>query len=152
MNSKSMTSLSDIYNLVVDNYVRKYNTSETARELWLDKNEPIELRGNVVVLAIDSEMKMSTLSQIYLSGLEEQFSIVLGTPIKIELFVKNNPETTEKKFDNIRNSEELTNQIDNIVHDNKVTYTFDTFIVGPCLYTEIPALEKLTFFPLSRMR
>lgn len=131
MNSKSMTSLSDIYNLVVDNYVRKYNISETARELWLDRNEPIELRGNVVVLAIDSEMKMSTLSQIYLSGLEEQFSIVLGTPIKIELFVRNNPETTEKKFDNIRNSEELTNQIDNIVHDNKVTYTFDNFIVGP---------------------
>lgn len=128
---KSISSLSDIYNLVVENYVREYKTSTSARELWLDSIEPIEMKGNVVVLATESEFKRNTLSQIYLDKLEEQFSIVLGNPVKIELIVKNDMETTETKFNNIKNSEELSNQIDNIVHDNKVTYTFDNFIVGP---------------------
>ncbi|MGN1109557.1 MAG: chromosomal replication initiator protein DnaA, partial [Oscillospiraceae bacterium] len=128
---KSISSLSDIYNLVVENYVREYKTSTSARELWLDSIEPIEMKGNVVVLATESEFKRNTLSQIYLDKLEEQFSIVLGNPVKIELIVKNDMETTETKFNNIKNSEELSSQIDNIVHDNKVTYTFDNFIVGP---------------------
>ncbi len=128
---KSISSLSDIYNLVVENYVREYKTSESARELWLDSIEPIEMKGNVVVLATESEFKRNTLSQIYLDKLEEQFSIVLGNPVKIELIIKSDMETTETKFNNIKNSEELTNQIDNMVHDNKVTYTFDNFIVGP---------------------
>lgn len=128
---KSVSSLSDIYNLVVENYVREYKTSTSARELWLDSIEPIEMRGNVVVLATESEFKRNTLNQIYLDKLEEQFSIVLGNPVKIELIVKSDMETTETKFNNIRNSEELSSQIDNIVHDNKVTYTFDNFIVGP---------------------
>ena len=128
---KSISSLSDIYNLVVENYVREYKTSTSARELWLDSIEPIEMNGNVVVLATESEFKRNTLNQIYLDKLEEQFSIVLGNPVKIELIVKSDMETTETKFNNIKNSEELTSQIDNIVHDNKVTYTFDNFIVGP---------------------
>lgn len=128
---KSISSLSDIYNLVVENYVREYKTSASARELWLDSIEPIEMKGNVVVLATESEFKRNTLSQIYLDKLEEQFSIVLGNPVKIELIIKSDMETTETKFNNIKNSEELTNQIDNMVHDNKVTYTFDNFIVGP---------------------
>lgn len=128
---KSISSLSDIYNLVVENYVSEYKTSASARELWLDSIEPIEMKGNVVVLATESEFKRNTLSQIYLDKLEEQFSIVLGNPVKIELIVKNDMETTETKINNIKNSEELTNKIDNIVHDNKVTYTFDNFIVGP---------------------
>lgn len=128
---KSISSLSDIYNLVVENYVREYKTSASARELWLDSIEPIEMKGNVVVLATESEFKRNTLSQIYLDKLEEQFSIVLGNPVKIELIIKSDMETTETKFNNIKNSEELTNRIDNMVHDNKVTYTFDNFIVGP---------------------
>lgn len=128
---KSISSLSDIYNLVVENYVREYKTSASARELWLDSIEPIEMKGNIVVLATESEFKRNTLSQIYLDKLEEQFSIVLGNPVKIELIIKSDMETTETKFNNIKNSEELTNQIDNMVHDNKVTYTFDNFIVGP---------------------
>lgn len=128
---KSISSLSDIYNLVVENYVREYKTSTSARELWLDSIEPIEMKGNIVVLATESEFKRNTLSQIYLDKLEEQFSIVLGNPVKIELIVKNDMETTETKFNNIKNSEELSSQIENIVHDNKVTYTFDNFIVGP---------------------
>ncbi len=102
---KSISSLSDIYNLVVENYVREYKTSTSARELWLDSIEPIEMKGNVVVLATESEFKRNTLIQIYLDKLEEQFSIVLGNPVKIELIVKSDIETTETKFNNLRNNE-----------------------------------------------
>lgn len=86
---------------------------------------------NVVTLATDTDFKRNTINSIYLEKLEEQFTIVLGNPIKVEIIIKDDIPTTETKFNDIRNSRELTNKIDNIVHDNKVTYTFDNFIVGP---------------------
>ena len=127
----NISSLSDIYNLVVENYVREYNISASAKELWLDALEPISMEGNVVTLATDTDFKRNTINSIYLEKLEEQFTIVLGNPIKVEIIIKDDIPTTETKFNEIRNSRELTNKIDNIVHDNKVTYTFDNFIVGP---------------------
>ena len=127
----NISSLSDIYNLVVENYVREYNISASAKELWLDALEPISMEGNVVTLATDTDFKRNTINSIYLENLEEQFTIVLGNPIKVEIIIKDDIPTTETKFNDIRNSRELTNKIDNIVHDNKVTYTFDNFIVGP---------------------
>ena len=93
--------------------------------------EPISMEGNVVTLATDTDFKRNTINSIYLEKLEEQFTIVLGNPIKVEIIIKDDIPTTETKFNDIRNSRELTNKIDNIVHDNKVTYTFDNFIVGP---------------------
>ena len=127
----NISSLSDIYNLVVENYVREYNISASAKELWLDALEPISMEGNVVTLATDTDFKRNTINSIYLEKLEEQFTIVLGNQIKVEIIIKDDIPTTETKFNDIRNSRELTNKIDNIVHDNKVTYTFDNFIVGP---------------------
>ena len=127
----NISSLSDIYNLVVENYVSEYNISASAKELWLDSLEPISMDGNVVTLATDTEFKRNTIISIYLEKLEEQFTKVLGNPIKVEIIIKDDLPTTETKFNDIRNSRELTNKIDNIVHDNKVTYTFDNFIVGP---------------------
>ena len=127
----NISSLSDIYNLVVENYVREYNISASAKELWLDALEPISMEGNVVTLATDTDFKRNTINSIYLEKLEEQFTIVLGNPIKVEIIIKDDIPTTETKFNDIRNRRELTNKIDNIVHDNKVTYTFDNFIVGP---------------------
>ena len=127
----NISSLSDIYNLVVENYVREYNISASAKELWLDALEPISMEGNVVTLATDTDFKRNTINSIYLEKLEEQFTIVLGNPIKVEIIIKDDIPTTETKFNDIRNIRELTNKIDNIVHDNKVTYTFDNFIVGP---------------------
>ena len=127
----NISSLSDIYNLVVENYVREYNISASAKELWLDALEPISMEGNVVTLATDTDFKRNTINSIYLEKLEEQFTIVLGNPIKVEIIIKDDIPTTETKFNDTRNSRELTNKIDNIVHDNKVTYTFDNFIVGP---------------------
>lgn len=127
----NISSLSDIYNLVVENYVSEYNISASAKELWLDSLEPISMEGNVVTLATDTDFKRNTIISIYLEKLEEQFTNVLGNPIKVEIIIKDDIPTTETKFNDIRNSRELTNKIDNIVHDNKVTYTFDNFIVGP---------------------
>ena len=127
----NISSLSDIYNLVVENYVREYNISASAKELWLDALEPISMEGIVVTLATDTDFKRNTINSIYLEKLEEQFTIVLGNQIKVEIIIKDDIPTTETKFNDIRNSRELTNKIDNIVHDNKVTYTFDNFIVGP---------------------
>lgn len=127
----NISSLSDIYNLVVENYVREYNISASAKELWLDALEPIGMEGNVVTLATDTDFKRNTINSIYLEKLEEQFTIVLGNPIKVDIIIKDDIPTTETKFNDIRNSRELTNKIDHIVQDNKVTYTFDNFIVGP---------------------
>ena len=140
----NISSLSDIYNLVVENYVREYNISASAKELWLDALEPISMEGNVVTLATDTDFKRNTINSIYLEKLEEQFTIVLGNPIKVEIIIKDDIPTTETKFNDIRNSRELTNKIDNIVHDNKVTYTFDNFIVGPSNNLEYAAAKAVS--------
>ncbi len=126
-----LSSLSDIYNLVIDNVVKEHNISESARELWLDPLEPIEIKNNRVTLATDQDFKRDTLNGLYLEKLEKQFTNILGLPITVDIIIKSDSPTTVSKFDNIRNDENLSNRIDNIMNDNKVTYTFDNFIVGP---------------------
>lgn len=127
----SLSSLSDIYNLVVDNCVKEYGISASARNLWLETLTPIEMKGNKVILATDIEFKRDTLNELYLDKLQSQFTNILGFPINVEIIVSGENTSTVEKFDNIKNSEDISNKIDNIVNDKKITYTFDTFIVGP---------------------
>ena len=49
----SLSSLSDIYNLVIENCVKEYGISASARELWLDPLVPVEIKENKVILATD---------------------------------------------------------------------------------------------------
>ncbi len=130
-NMDSLSSLSDIFELVIDNYVKEYNISESARNLWLDSLEPVEMKGNTVVLSTDLEFRRDTLNNLYLDKLEAQFTNILGFPIKVEIIVRGENNTAEAKFNNIKNNEDISNQIDNLVNDNKITYSFDNFIVGP---------------------
>ncbi|MBQ8194725.1 MAG: chromosomal replication initiator protein DnaA [Oscillospiraceae bacterium] len=127
----NLSSLSDIYNLVVDNCVKEYGLSESARELWLDPLIPVEMKGNKVIIATDLEFKRDTLNSLYLSKLEAQFTNIIGVPITVEIIVNDNNPTTVSKFDNIKNDEDLSNKIETMVNDNKITYTFSNFIVGP---------------------
>ncbi|MGN0688395.1 MAG: chromosomal replication initiator protein DnaA [Oscillospiraceae bacterium] len=126
-----LSSLSDIYNIVVENCVKEYGLSNSARELWLDPLEPVEIKNNRVTLATDKDFKRDTLNDLYLPKLEAQFTEIIGFPISVDIIVKSDNPTTESKFDNIRNNEDLSNRIENMVNDNKITYTFDNFIVGP---------------------
>lgn len=129
---KSISSLSDIYNLVVENYVQEYNTSASAREIWLDTLKPVEMNGNIVVLATDIDFKLNTLNDIYRARLEEQFENIIGYPITIQFIVSSDaPAGGAGIVSPIKTSEEMNTKIDNLVNDNKVTYTFDNFIVGP---------------------
>lgn len=127
----SLSSLSDIYNLVIENCVKEYGISASARELWLDPLVPVEIKENKVILATDIEFKRDTLNSLYLTKLESQFANILGFPINVEIIVNSDKPTTVSKFDTIKNDETISTQIENIVNDNKVTYTFDNFIVGP---------------------
>lgn len=126
-----LSSLSEIYNIVIDNCVKKHNISDTARAFWLDTLQPIERKGNKVILSTDHDFKLDTLNDLYLNHLEEQFTDIMGFPITIEIIVSGNIPDTVSKFDNIKNNEDISNQIENIVNDKKIIYTFDTFIVGP---------------------
>ena len=127
----SLSSLSDIYNLVVENCVKEYGLSESARELWLDPLVPMEMNGTTVVLATEDDFKRDTLYSFYVKKLEAQFTNIMGFPISVEIIVNDSNPTTVSKFDNIRNDENVSNKIETMVNDNKVTYTFDNFIVGP---------------------
>ena len=128
---ENFSSLADIYNLVIDNCVKEYGISESARILWLDPLEPIEMKNNRVTLATDLDFKRDTLNDLYRPKLEEQFTNIIGFPITVDIIVKQGATTTEAKFDNIKNDENLSNSIDNIVNDSKILYTFDNFIIGP---------------------
>lgn len=127
----SLSSLSDIYNLVVENCVKEYGLSESARELWLDPLVPMEMNGTKVILATEDDFKRDTLYSFYVKKLEAQFTNIMGFPISVEIIVNDSNPTTVSKFDNIRNDENVSNKIETLVNDNKITYTFDNFIVGP---------------------
>ncbi len=126
MNSPS--SLSDLYKMVVDSYVKTYEISDTARDLWLDTTVPVEIKGNTVVLATDSEYKRNTLNELYVANLEKQFKNVLGMPVSIQIIV-NEEMPPQRSVSEMMESEEVTDKVEMI--DRKVTYTFDNFIVGP---------------------
>lgn len=126
MNSPS--SLSDLYKMVVDSYVKTYELSDTARDLWLDTTIPVEIKGNTVILATDSEYKRNTLNELYVANLEKQFKIVLGMPVNIQIVV-NEDMRPQKSVSELMDSEEVSDKVEMI--DRKVTYTFDNFIVGP---------------------
>ena len=122
----SMTSLSDIYNCVVDNCVKQYKLSETAREMWLGSLTPVKMEGNVLTLTTDSDFKRDTLSTLYLPFIEEQLQVVLGVPIKANIVV--NKSSGSEEADAPRAAEQPAEPAP---MDKKITYTFDNFIVGP---------------------
>lgn len=125
----NLSSLSDIYKCVVDNYVKTYEISSTARELWLDSLVPVKMEGNKVILATDYEFKRETFNNLYLTNLEEQFKNILGMPVKVDIIINADALNPKPPVEDILNNEEVTNQVDII--DKKITYTFDNFIVGP---------------------
>lgn len=124
----SMTSLSDIYKCVVDNCVKAYDLSDTARDIWLEPLEPVKMEGNTFVLATDIDFKRDTLNSLYVPYIEEQLKIILGVPIKAEIIVDNNA-ASKPQISKMINVEPVNDTIGSI--NNKITYTFDNFIVGP---------------------
>lgn len=124
----SMTSLSDIYNRVVENCVKAYDLSDTARNIWLEPLEPVKMEGNTFVLATDIDFKRDTLNTLYVPYIEEQLKVILGVPVKAEIIVDSNA-AAKPQLSKIINAEPVNDTIGSI--NNKITYTFDNFIVGP---------------------
>ena len=125
----SMTSLSDIYKCVVDNCVKEYDLSDTARDIWLDPLEPVRMEGNTFILATDIEFKRETLNSLYVPYIEEQLKNILGVTMKAEIIVDSSTSANKPPISKLINTEPVNNTIGNI--NNKITYTFDNFIVGP---------------------
>lgn len=128
----NLSSLTDIYKCVIENYVKAYDISTQARNLWLEPLVPIKMEGNKVILATDFEFKRDTLNSLYLSNLEEQFKIILGMPIKVEIIVKEDAFSSRPTMPtdlDPQKKQELEREEEII--DKKITYTFDNFIVGP---------------------
>lgn len=125
----SMASLSDIYKCVVDNCVSAYDLSDTARDIWLDPLEPVKMEGNTFVLATDIEFKRDTLNSLYVPYIEEQLKNILGVPVKAEIIVDSSAISSKPQISKLINTEPVNDIIGSI--NNKITYTFDNFIVGP---------------------
>lgn len=125
----SLTSLSDIYKRVVENCVKAYELSDTARDIWLDPLEPVKMDGNTFVLATDIEFKRDTLNSLYVPYIEEQLKVVLGVPVKAEIIVDSSAAANKPPIAKMINADPVNNTIGSI--NNKITYTFDNFIVGP---------------------
>ena len=125
----SMTSLSDIYKCVVENCVKEYDLSDTARDIWLDPLKPEKMEGNTFVLATDIEFKRDTLNNLYVPYIEEQLKNVLGVPIKVKIIVDSSITADKPSISNLINAEPVNETVGEI--NNKITYTFDNFIVGP---------------------
>lgn len=124
----SMTSLSDIYKLVVDKCAKEMPLSDTARNIWLDPLEPVKMEDNTFYLATDEEFKRETLNDLYVPYIEEQLRIIFGVPVKAEIIVDHNS-VNKPSIHKLMNTETINDSSENI--DDKITYTFDNFIEGP---------------------
>ncbi len=124
-----MNSLSDIYKRVVENCVEAYELSDTARDIWLDPLEPVKMDGNTFVLATDIDFKRDTLNSLYVPYIEEQLKVILGVPIKAEIIVDSSTAANKPPISKVINADPVNSTIGNI--NDKITYTFDNFIVGP---------------------
>lgn len=124
----SITSLSDIYKIVVDNCAKEVPLSDTARNIWLDPLEPVKMEGNKFILATDEEFKRETLNSHYVPYIEEQLKNIMGVPIKVEIIIGSNS-ANKPPISKLINTEPVNDTIGNI--NNKITYTFGNFIVGP---------------------
>lgn len=124
-----LTSLSAIYKCVVDKCVKEYEMSDTSRELWLDPLVPVRMDNNTFVLATNLEFKKDTLNSLYLPRIKEQLKVVLGLPVDVEIIVDDKIVSQESPITEIINAEPVKETVGAI--DEKMTYTFDNFIVGP---------------------
>lgn len=138
----SMTSLSDIYKCVVDNCVKEYDVSETARNIWLDPLEPVKMEGNTFILATDLEFKREALNSLYVPYIEEQLKVILGVPIKAEIIVDSSISANKPSISKLINSESVNDIIENT--NNKITFTFDNFIVGPSNQLAVAAAKAVS--------
>jgi len=122
-----LTSLSDIYQAVVDNCVREYDISDSARSLWLDRFLPVKMEGNTFVLATDNEFRKETFNSLFSTHIEEQLKVILGVPMNVEIIIDESLSVQKPTIPDtiISNSEPVS------IIDKKMTYTFDNFIVGP---------------------
>ncbi len=122
-----LTSLSDIYQAVVDNCVREYDISDSARSLWLDRFLPVKMEGNTFVLATDNEFRKETFNSLFSTHIEEQLKVILGVPMNVEIIIDEGLSVQKPTIPDtiISNSEPVS------IIDKKMTYTFDNFIVGP---------------------
>ena len=125
---ESMTSLSEIYKCVVDNCIKEHDISETARNIWLDTLKPVKMEGTTFVLATDTDFKLKSLIEIYVPFIEEQLKNIMGVPMKAEIIVEDSLPSNKPSISKLINTEPLNNTAGNI--NNKITYTFDNFIVG----------------------
>ncbi len=131
----SMTSLSDIYKVVVDNCVSQYKLSEMARDMWLGSLVPIKLEGNIMTFSTDIGFKRDTLVTLYQPFIEEQLQVVLGVPIKVNIIVAENNDGYGEAANSAgaaaepSSAEPAVNE--SSIQDKKMTYTFDNFIIGP---------------------
>lgn len=124
-----LTSLSDIYRCVVDNCVKEYDLSDTARDIWLDPLVPVKMEGNTFFLATDIEFKRDTLNSLYVPYIEEQLKNILGVPVKAQIIVDSAITANKPSIEKLINTEPVNDTIGSI--NNKITYTFNNFIVGP---------------------
>ncbi len=124
-----LTSLSDIYRCVVDNCVKEYELSDTARDIWLDPLVPVKMESGTFVLATDIDFKRDTLNSLYVPYIEEQLKNILGVPMKCEIIVDPAAAASKSSVETLMNTDNINDTIGTI--NNKITYTFNNFIVGP---------------------
>ncbi|MGN0680208.1 MAG: chromosomal replication initiator protein DnaA [Oscillospiraceae bacterium] len=139
----SMSSLSDIYNCVIENCMQKYNVSDTAREMWLNSLIPVKMDGNVFTFSTDSDFKRETIISLYKNHIEEQLQLILGVPMKINIIVENGGSSADSSGSTAADTASSAGAAsagsgvnggaasDAPQVDKKITYTFDNFIVGP---------------------
>lgn len=118
-------SLCQIYNQTLEIAMKRFNISESAASLWLNKITPVRIemddKMNTVYFTTEQSFIRDTVISLYKLKIEEAFQEALSIPVTIEISVTDNNNSGAPAEKEIRNTVEQVSD----------SYTFETFIVGP---------------------
>ncbi len=115
-----MESIKEAWIKVLDYLQKTAQFSQTAFDVWLNQIEPIAIENGEVVCFVQTDFQKSTIERHYGPKLVEAFETVLGIPLGLKIYARDNGEKKGASPAPFENSS-----------DFESSFTFDNFIVGP---------------------
>lgn len=128
-----MDSFGDVLNQVKLYCKNLDEISTTAFDLWIQKIEPVGMKGDTAQLYVSNVFRKSVIDEKYLDLLTRCFEEVMGFPIKVEI-VCGEESASKKEPAPLKVSPVLPafspEQMEESSQGGEYEYTFATFIVG----------------------
>lgn len=128
--------ISTIWEMVKKSFNDEENLPQSVIDLWFGDLKIISFEGNEITFSTDSEFKHKTISENFITKINDKFSRIFGFEIKTKLIFNGTPsdiEQIKQQFMGKSQKEKLEEEKSKKISDSQnynFEYTFDSFIVG----------------------